>query len=245
MSLRSLFHALTLSLLLATNVCSAKNRHQGTRGAKHQQHATPSVNLLNQQYTIHCQERSDIHEHLPVLRKLSRECSSVVEIGIRSVVSTWGILQGLSESPHHPRSYLGIDIHHPPHDKFNLARELANQHQISFNFLQGNDLDFEIEPADMIFIDTLHTYCQLTVELEKFAPKANKYITMHDTSAPWGDQDDNAYGGDYSEYPAHVDRTKRGLWPAVVDFLARHPEWQLKERRLNNNGFTTLVRIQN
>jgi hypothetical protein len=244
MSLRSLFHALTLTLLLVTNVCSAKDRHHRTRGAKHRQHATPSVNLLNQQYAIHCREQSDIHEHLPVLAELSRECSSVVEIGVRTVVSTWGILQGLSESPHYPRSYLGIDLSHPPHDKFNLARELANQHQISFNFLQGNDLDFEIEPADMIFIDTLHIYCQLSAELEKFAPKAKKYITMHDTSAPWGDQNEG-YGGDYSEYPAQFDCTKQGLWQAVVDFLARHPEWELKERRLNNHGFTTLVRVQN
>lgn len=223
MSLRSIFYTLTLSLLLATNVCSATT--------------------LAEEYVKHCQEQSDIHEHLPILRHLSSECSSVVEIGVRYVASTWGILQGLSESPHHPRSYLGIDLNQPPHDKYNLARELANQHGISFDFLLGNDLDFEIEPVDMIFIDTLHTYCQLTAELEKFAPKAKKYITMHDTSAPWGDQNDTDYRGDYSEYSADYDCSKQGLWPAVVDFLARHPEWQLNERRLNNHGFTTLVRV--
>ena len=224
MSLRSLFHAFYLSILLAVNVCSAST--------------------LEKQYTKHCQERSDIHEHLPVLRQLSSECSSVIEIGVRNVVSTWGILRGLADSPHHPKSYLGIDLNYPPEDKFRLARVLAEQNQISFKFWKGNDMDAEVEPVDMIFIDTLHTYCQLTVELEKFAPKAKKYITMHDTSAPWGDRDDTEYRGNYEEYPAYVDRTKRGLWPAVVDFLARHPEWQLKERRLNNHGFTTLERKQ-
>lgn len=236
MSLRNLFHALTLILLLVTNVCSAKPSNQ--------RHATRSVNSLDHQFAIHCRERSDINEHLPVLRELSSECSSVVEIGVRNVVSTWGILMGLSESPHHTKSYLGIDINHPPYDKFNLAHELANQHQISFTFLQGNDLDFEIEPADMIFIDTLHTYCQLSAELEKFAPNAKKYITMHDTSDPWGSQNEG-YEGNYSEYPAHFDCTKQGLWLAVVDFLAKHPEWELKERRYNNHGFTTLARVQN
>ncbi len=237
MSLRSLFHALTLCLLLVTNVCSAKSSNR--------RHATQSAHSLDQQYAQHCKERSDINEHLPVLRQLSSECSSVIEIGVRNVVSTWGILIGLTDSPHHPKSYLGIDLNYPPENKYRLAQALAEQNQISFKFWKGNDLDAEVEPADMIFIDTLHTYCQLTVELEKFASKANKYITMHDTSAPWGDQDDTEYRGDCSEYPAYVDRTKRGLWPAVVDFLARPPEWELKERRFNNHGFTTLMRVQN
>ena len=224
MSFRKIFHAFFLSILLAVNVCSAST--------------------LAKEYARHCKEHSDINEHLPVLHQLSSECSSVIEIGVRGVVSTWGILIGLADSPHRPRSYLGIDLNHPPEDKFRLAQALAVQHGITFNFWQGNDMEAEVEPADMIFIDTLHIYCQLTVELEKFAPKAKKYITMHDTSGPWGDQDENIYHGDRSEYPEYVDRTKRGLWAAVEDFLVRHPEWELKERRTNNNGFTTLVRKQ-
>jgi hypothetical protein len=138
---------------------------------------------------------------------------------------------------------LGIDLNDPPEEKFRLAQALAEQNQISFKFWKGNDMDIEVEPADMIFIDTLHTYCQLTVELEKFAPKAKKYITMHDTSDPWGSRNDEGYTGNYAEYPSHFDCSKKGLWQAVVDFLARHPEWALKERRLNNHGFTTLVRV--
>jgi len=95
----------------------------------------------------------------------------------------------------------------------------------------------------LLFIDSLHTYCHLTYELEKFSPKVSKYIAMHDTS--WDPTiDDPAYYGDYSEYPPEYDRTKRGLWPAVVDFLKRHPEWTLHERRLNNYGFTILKRVQ-
>lgn len=66
---------------------------------------------------------------------------------------------------------------------------------------------------------------------------------MHDTSAPWGDRDDTEYHGDYSEYPASFDRNKRGLWPAVEDFLANHKEWKLLERRFNNHGLTILERV--
>lgn len=197
---------------------------------------------LQLQYEFSCKTPSDINEHVSTLRQLAAECSSVVEIGLRTMVSSWGILQGLSESPAANRSYLGIDIDSPPIETLTLAKQLAEESGITFSFWQASDRDVDIEPTEMLFIDSLHTYCHLTYELEKFSPKVSKYIAMHDTSAPWGNIDDNAYHGDYSEYPPEYDRTKRGLWPAVEDFLQRHPEWTLYERHLNNHGFTILKR---
>lgn len=41
---------------------------------------------------------SDIHEHLPTLRALARECDSIAEFGVRGVVSTWALLLGLIEA---------------------------------------------------------------------------------------------------------------------------------------------------
>jgi hypothetical protein len=197
---------------------------------------------LNEQYTLHCQQPSDIYEHLPVLKQLASECSSAIELGVRNMVSTWSILKGLSESPHNPHFYLGVDLMQPPMEKLNMARGLAKTLGISFQFWQANDMEIDIEPVDLLFIDTLHTYCHLTYELEKFSPKVRKYIAMHDTSDPWGSIDDTNYQGNGSEYPSFINRDKRGLWPAVQDFLDRHPEWTLHERRLNNHGFTILKR---
>lgn len=198
---------------------------------------------LKSLYEHHSRELSDIAEHLPVLRQLAMECSSVVEIGLRNMISSWGILEGLSASPARSRSYLGIDIVSPPIETLNLAVRLAKANEISFYFMEANDLNIDIEPADMLFIDSLHTYLHLTYELEKFSPKIRKYITMHDTSPPWGYADDCDYRGNYSEYPSHYDRSKKGLWPAVEDFLKRHPEWSLLERRVNCYGFTILKRV--
>ena len=198
---------------------------------------------LKRQYDFARQAPTDIYEHVPVLCSLSRECSTVVEIGLRTMVSTWGLLQGLSENPAPSRSYLGIDLNSPPRATLEHAKYLAESNGIDFDFWQANDKDITIEATELLFIDTLHTYCHLTYELEKFSPVVTKYIAMHDTSAPWGELDDNQYEGDYSEYPAEYDRTKRGLWAAVEDFLKRHPEWVLHERRLNNHGFTILKRI--
>lgn len=197
--------------------------------------------VLDQVYYKSCQVPSDINEHVDTLRLLASECASVVEIGTRTMVSTWGIFKGLSENPSLERSYLGIDLSLPPPAIFNFAKQIAEDHGISFDFLQANDMDIDMGPTELLFIDSLHTYCHLTYELEKFSPKVSKYIAMHDTS--WGNIDDPTYEGDYSEYPPQYDRTKRGLWLAVEDFLKRHPEWTLYRRYENNNGFTILLRI--
>ena len=185
----------------------------------------------------------DIGEHMPVLRQLSKECPSVVEIGLGLIISTWGLLEGLSENSAIHRSYLGIDIALPPGYDLQLAKQQAEKNNIQFRFQRINDLHLtSLEPTDLLFIDSMHTYCHLTYELETFSPYVRKYIALHDTSEPWGDKDDNEYIGNYAEYPSHYDRSKRGLWPAVVDFLGRHPEWELQERRLNCHGFTVLKR---
>lgn len=197
---------------------------------------------LKELYDFHCSNPSDINEHLPILRDLALECQSVTEIGVRSMVSTWAILQGLSEHKDHP-TYLGIDLSVPPMDNFKKAKKLARSNGVSFKFWKANDMKIEIMPVDLLFIDSLHTYCHLTYELEKFSPKVNKFIALHDTSEPWGNQEDLDYQGNYSEYPANIDRSKKGLWPAVEDFLTNHPEWSLYHRYLNLHGFTILQRI--
>jgi hypothetical protein len=200
---------------------------------------------LKEMYDHHCMSGSDINEHIPVLKNLAIQCSSVVEIGVRSMVATWGILYGLSENDSPISSYLGVDLEYPPLHVLKKAESLAIPNNIDFKFWQKNDMDINIEDfpqVDLLFIDSLHTYCHLTYELEKFAPKTKKYIAMHDTSHPYGTIDDYFYKGDFSEYPDWFDKNKRGLWAAVEDFLARHPEWRLKERRFNNHGFTVLER---
>ncbi len=197
---------------------------------------------LENVYAEHCQTPSDINEHISILRLYASECSSATEIGVRSLVSTWGLLCGLSDSIEEKKTYLGIDLQYPPADKLQMAKQLAQANGVEFQFLAANDMHIALEPVDLLFIDSLHTYCHLTYELETFSPIVGKYICLHDTSGPWGEKDDWEYGGTYSEYPPHIDRTKRGLWSAVVDFLESHPEWHLVERRLNNNGFTILKR---
>ncbi len=196
---------------------------------------------LKEEYEYHSALTSDINEHLPVLKNLAQDCSSVVEIGVRSLVSTWGILQGLSERGQKQPSYIGIDLYYPPKDRLDLAKKLAQENGVDFTFWRVNDMHIDLEPADMLFIDSLHTYCHLTYELETFSHRIRKYICMHDTSDPWGHGDPDHHT-DFSDYPEFINKEKVGLWTAVEDFLAKHPEWSLLERRTNNHGFTILKR---
>lgn len=202
----------------------------------------PTIEKLYQHFANMTPQYCDIGEHMPLLRQLAQECPTVTEIGLGWVISTWGLLQGLSENPAPVRSYTGIDIIQPCIEHMTLAQKLAEEQGIQFTFRRGNDLYLDIDPVDLLFIDSMHTYCHLTYELETFSPKVRKYIAMHDTSEPWGLRDDAEYVGNRSEYPTTYSRVKRGLWPAVVDFLSRHPEWTLQERRLNCHGFTILRR---
>lgn len=231
-----------LKVLFLLAICGVYGNHLNS--AERRLPLEPAGSELQMQFVNHHAQPSDINEHLPQLRRLARECSSVVEIGLRDLVSTWGILQGLAENVNDARSYLGIDICTPPLSKLRLAERLAKEQGMHFNFWEIDDKYAMIPRSEMLFIDTLHTYCHLTYELERFSPQVTKYIVMHDTSAPWGMQDDTAYHGNYSEYPLHINRSKKGLWPAVEDFLHAHPDWKLFQRYFNNHGLTVLRRDQ-
>jgi hypothetical protein len=199
------------------------------------------LNLV-EQFSIHHRRESDINEHLPTLRRFAAECSSIVELGVRNVVSTWGLLLGLAESPHGEKIYTGVDIAWPEQTVHQLAEKLSRENGISFRFWHENDMNIDIDETDLLMIDTLHTYVHLTYELEKFSPKIRKYIIMHDTSDITEYRDCPSYQGDHSEYPLNIRRTKKGLWPAVIDFLEQHPEWSICQRYTNNYGLTILKR---
>jgi cephalosporin hydroxylase len=85
----------------------------------------------------------------------------------------------------------------------------------------------EIEPTDLLFVDSLHIYEQVQKELELHADKAKKYIVFHDTTSF---EHNGEFGG-------------RGIWPAIQEFMDSHPEWQMKHRYTNNNGLTVLQRV--
>lgn len=177
-------------------------------------------------YKTLCLTPSDIYEHLPTLRKYATFSNHITEMGVRNVVSTWAFLAGC------PQTLISIDINPCPVD---YARYLASENGIDFKFIQGDTTKLEIENTDLLFIDTLHAYGQLKLELELHASKVRKHIIFHDTTT-FGIQSECPYP---SEFGPSYDK---GLWPAIEEFLVSNQDWYLKEKFANNNGLTILER---
>ena len=101
------------------------------------------------------------------------------------------------------------------------------------------------EKVDLLFIDTWHIYGQLIRELEKFHSLVHKYIILHDTTT-FATRPEPARHSiikhSMETFNITKDEIKKGLKPAVDEFLANHSEWQVKEVFTNNNGLTILER---
>jgi hypothetical protein len=194
---------------------------------------------IESKFKEHCNRFSDINEHLPVLAEYAAKCEHVTEMGVRGIVSTWALLMGK------PKKMISIDIVNPDsqHSSVNFGstvsqvKELALQNSINYHFIQGNTLDIDIEPTDLLFIDTIHRYSQLRQELEKHAKNVNKYIILHDIVS-YENTDENQYFTFIEKY-----NDKKGLKAAVEYFLEQNKDWKIEKIFLNNNGLLVLNRI--
>lgn len=220
-----------------------KTFYEGTDLKKEYQSTYPLHIPLITLYEYYAAFTSDLNEHLPPLRDLARQCKTITEISSKSMCTTWALLQGLADKGTEG-SYEGRFFETPPLTDLLLADKLSKEHRISFAYSRGNDRFFDIKETDLLFIHALCTYPHLTFELEKFSPGTKKYIVIHGTSGPFSEINDPAYKGNFSEYLSNIDKSKAGLWPAVQDFLTRHPEWSIKEKLTNNGGLTVLQRGQ-
>jgi len=193
-------------------------------------------------YVTLCNKVSDINQHLPTLKEHASHCTSILECGVRDAVSTWAFLAGLLENNSATKKLTNCDIYRSPNIK--TVGDFAGKCEVDYEFVTGNDLEVDLPDADLIFIDTWHVYAQLKRELALFAPKAKKYIILHDTTvdAERGETLRMGYNAQKQarETGFPIEEIKKGLWPAVTEFLDSNTEWKLKKRYTNNNGLTIL-----
>ena len=175
---------------------------------------TRSDVTLAELYRLVSTTPSDICEHCPTLKELAHRCRTVTEFGTRYGVSTVALLAG------EPDKMTSYDI-----VRTATVRMIENAvEKTEFCFKKENTLRAEIEPTDLLFIDTLHTYEQLSVELTLHASKANRYIVLHDTLT-FGKRGET--GGE-------------GLRRAVQEFLSQNSQWSVTADFKNNNGLMVL-----
>lgn len=201
---------------------------------------------IEQKLTDAIATKGDINEHLIYLMKLSSECSSILECGVRTVVSSWAFLNGLTlNTTTLDKRMTSCDIQRS--DNINTLERACIENGVKFNFFQGNDLDLPMEHYDLIFIDTWHIYGQLKRELQKMNSYATKYIVMHDTEIDKIDGESIRNGWDTKQqatesgFPEY--EIRGGLERAIKEFLIQHPEWKIKQRFTHNYGLTVLERI--
>lgn len=184
---------------------------------------------LEEKYKVACGTPSDINEHLPLLREIASRCNHVTEFGLRGANgSTIALLAA------QPDKLISWDI-----DPFSIVSQavldlITIRGRTVFQPRVGSTLEILIEPTDLLFIDTIHTFAHLKAELERHGDpienRIRKYIAFHDT-VTFG-----TVGGD---------GTEPGLRAAIRWFQTRYafPIWELVEDRKNCNGLAVLRRI--
>ena len=151
---------------------------------------------------------------MPIIRKYALLCDTIIEMGVRGMVSTWALLAG------YPLQMASIDIVDPAEHQGDVkeATKVAKENGILWDFLKGSSLDFKFRRTELLFIDTIHSYEQLTQELELHSPRTTKYIIMHDTNFP-------------------------EMQKAINEFLTNNNDWKVKEVLNTLTGLTVLQRV--
>jgi hypothetical protein len=173
-------------------------------------------------FEYYVKSNNDICQHIATLRAYAHGLDIVVELGVRSIVSTWALLLGL------PKRLISVDMAHPSqykdHDpmggNLDLVYSESKRLGVQYEFLCTNSVTAPIPECDMIFFDTVHTREHLSAELAAHGTKATRYLAFHDTETFKGE-----------------------LMGPITDFLNAHQDWQIDRHYENNNGLTILKRI--
>jgi hypothetical protein len=153
---------------------------------------------------------------LPSLYRYASCCRHVKEFGTRTGISTLALLRAL------PDRLVAYDWNRLP--EVDRLEELARLQDVAFSFREVDTRLADLEPTDLLFIDTYHTREQLEAELTTAAASVRRYLILHDTET-YGEVGE--VGGE-------------GRWPAIAALVRRHPSWCLLDHREANNGLTVL-----
>ena len=160
----------------------------------------------------------DIKDHLNTLNKYASLCLHVTEFGFRHGTSFAALVAGT------PDVAVTYDVQIREED-INRFREIDGG--ILMDFRQESTLKCRIDPTDLLFIDTLHTYKQLKEELKLHAGSVKKYIIFHDVET-------FGFMGEDGNEP--------GLIRAILEFMAEG-DWAVAEYTPICNGLLVIQRI--
>lgn len=203
------------------------------------------MDVIHNMYEDKCKTPSDINEHLPTLFHYAQQSESIVECGVRNIVSTWAFLKGLLLNNSPTKKLVCVDIAKDP--SIDNVIQLTNG-LVDMQFIQADSAKVNVpHDYDLLFIDTWHVYGHLKRELEHHHARVKKWIIMHDTEIDKLLGESIRCGSDIQQQMlqsgySYVD-VLNGLGKAIDEFLKNHPEWQIEKVFNNNNGLTVLKRV--
>ncbi len=170
---------------------------------------------------------SGINAHLPTLRSMAESIPNcrILELGIGG-----GDQSTVAWLAAKPQFLMCVDVNEP--DTLAYLKTLAARCGVCFRFEQCDTRSVGVSLLsmfDILFIDTLHDAATVKIELERFAPLAQRYIAFHDTvSFGWNGQSQEPGVG--------------GILLPIADFLIHHPEWSVIFHSDEDNGLLILQR---
>lgn len=204
---------------------------------------------LDQLYDNSKNNKSDINEHIETLYKYTTECSSIAELGVRGMVSTWAFLKGLRDSKCVSKTFYAFDILQLDESRLNEICFDNNIDCITHFGINDLHVDITSETYDLLFIDTAHNYVHCYEELCKFSKHTNKYIILHDTTIDGEKSEYVRLKYESQHYKSIIEQYdnkyieedfKKGVLYAIGRFIEENPRWQIWETYDNNNGLTVL-----
>lgn len=155
----------------------------------------------------------DLDQHLDKLAELAAKCQDVTEITHRRE-STVALLQ----TPGKVKSFQA--------ERDRLTQRLLDLYpaKLDVTLIQIEDKLPDIQPTEMLFLDTFGSAERLYKELMLYSPKVSKYIVMHDT-ALYGEQGEDG---------------KPGMLVALRHFLKTFPKWSVIYHTQNQYGLTVI-----
>lgn len=118
---------------------------------------------------------ADMEKHVDALCEAARDAAVVLELGVRTGVSTWALLEGLPPDGR----LISMDIQ----DCYDACHERVRGDR-RWEFVRADDRDLAITStlpqADLVFIDTSHEFGHTLTELYLAAHLKARRILLHD-----------------------------------------------------------------
>lgn len=190
---------------------------------------SPSVETFYQQA---CQTASASAYHLPRLREFAGGCDLAIEFGVKKGASSAALLMGAQR-------VIGYDL-----VETKEARRLQGIAGPRYSYRIEDSCLAPVEPCDLLFLDSLHTYGQVQAELRRHAAAVRRLLVFHDVLTFGSIGADGETGHQCWTYQRgqSVPFQALGIRPAIDELMIEDASWRIVYSSAVSHGLLVLER---